>query len=113
KLFFSARRSTEPRSTVYAASAVKAEPARAIYSDDNPAWLSDVSSDGRWVLVRRFPSNAENYLIRIDAATGDARLLYPPAGQRLSIFDAAFSADDRQVYVATDLGGEQSVLLAL
>jgi dipeptidyl aminopeptidase/acylaminoacyl peptidase len=113
KLFFSARKMSEPRSTVYVASTVKAEPAKAIYTDDGPAFLTDVAPDGKSAVVQRYPSRAENYLIRLDVATGQAQPLYPPAGQKLSIFSAVYSADGKRVYVATDLGTEQAVILAL
>jgi dipeptidyl aminopeptidase/acylaminoacyl peptidase len=92
---------------------VKAEPARAIYSDDMPAFLMDVSPDGKSILLLQYPSRAENFLIRIDAASGKAQPLYPPEGQKLSIFSAAFSPDGKQVYLGTDLGAEQAVVLAL
>jgi dipeptidyl aminopeptidase/acylaminoacyl peptidase len=113
KLFFSGRKMSESRSTVYVASAVKAEPAKAIYTDDKPAFLMDVAPDGKTALVMQYPSRAENYLIAVDAATGKPRPLYPPEGQKLSIFNAGYSADGKLVYVATDLGTEQAVLLAI
>ncbi len=113
RLFFSARKMSDPRSTLYVASAVKAGPARAIYTDDKPAFMLDVSRDGKSALVMQYPSRAENHVLQIDVATGKARPLYPPAGQKLSIFSAAFSPDARQVYVTTDLGAEQAVVLAL
>lgn len=113
KLFFSARKMSEARSTLYVASAVRPEPAKAIYTDDQPAFLMDVASSGKAALVVQYPSRAENFLLRVDVATGKAQPLYPPAGGKLSIFDAAYSPDDRLVYVATDLGAEQAVILAL
>jgi dipeptidyl aminopeptidase/acylaminoacyl peptidase len=112
-LLFSARSRSEARSTLYVASAVAAAPARAIYTDDKPAFLADVAPDGRAAIVRRYPTHAENYLIRVDVATGGSRSLYPAAGARHSIYDAAYSADGRQIYVLTDLGGDQAAVLAL
>lgn len=113
KLFFSGRKMSEPRSTVYVASAVKPEPAKAIYTDDKPAFLTDVSDDATWGLVLQYPSRSENYLVRLDLATGKAQPLFPPAGSKISIFDAKVSADGKAVYVATDLGAEQGLVLAL
>jgi len=113
KMFFSARKMSESRSTMYVASSVKAEPAKAIYSDDKPAFLADATPDGKTVLVLQYPSRAENFLIQVDAATGKAQPLYPPEGQKLSIFGAAYSPDGKQLYVGTDLGAEQAVILAL
>lgn len=113
KLFFSARKMSESRSTVYVASAVKAEPAKALYTDDKPAFLMDVTADGKHATVMQYPSRAENYLLRLDLATGQAQPLFPPAGQKLSIFGAAYAPDGSKLYVATDLGAEQAVILAL
>ena len=113
KLFFSARKMSESRSTVYVASPTKAEPARAIYTQEGPAFLSDVAKDGKAALVLRYPSRAENYLLRLDVASGKVQPLFPAEGQKLSIFGAAFSPDGKRVYVGTDLGAEQAVILAL
>jgi dipeptidyl aminopeptidase/acylaminoacyl peptidase len=111
-MYFSARKMSEPRSTVYAASTAIPGPARPIYSDDNPLFLSDVSNDGKIALATQLPSRGENYLLRIDVATGKADRLFPATG-KVSIFDAELSADDKLAYVASDGGGEQSLLHAL
>lgn len=113
KMFFSARKTSEARSTVYAASSVKAEPAKAIYTDEMPAFLTGVTRDGKAGVVIRYPSGSENYLLRVDFETGKAQPLFPPEGKKLTIHDAGFSVDDKLVYVATDLGAEQAVILAL
>src|SRR5690606_31639043 len=76
-------------------------------------FMTDVAPDGKAALVLRYPSRAENFLLRVDTATGQAAPLYPPAGSKLSIFDASFSPDGKQVYVGTDLGTEQGVILAI
>lgn len=113
KLFFSARKMSESKSTVYVASAVKPEPAKAIYTDDKPAFLTDVARDGKQAIVLQYPSRAENYLVRLDVEAGKVQPLFPTDGSKISIFNAAFSADDKLVYVATDLGAEQAIILAL
>jgi len=113
KMFFSARKMSESRSTIYVGSTAKAEPARAIYTEDQPAFLSDVAADGKTALVLRYPSRSENYLLRLDVASGKAEPLFPAQGQKLSIFNAAFSPDGKLAYVGTDLGAEQAVILAL
>lgn len=113
KLLFSGRKMSESRSTVYVASASKPEPAKAIYTDDKPAFLTDISDDATWGLVLQYPSRAENYLVRLDLATGKTQPLFPPEGEKISIFDAKVSADGKAVYVATDLGAEQALILAL
>lgn len=113
KLYFSARKMKEPRSTIYVASTTTGQPAKEIYSFEKPATLYDVSSDGAWALVREFPNRAENFLVRVELATGKAEPLWPPAGSKFSISTAQISADGKQVYAATDLGAEQTVILAL
>lgn len=113
QMFFGARKMSESRSTIYVGSTVKPEPARAIYTEDQPVFLSDVTRDGKAALVLRYPSRAENYLLRLDVASGKAQPLFPAEGQKLSIFEAAFSPDGKIAYVGTDLGAEQAVILAL
>lgn len=112
RLFFSARKMSEARSALYVASTTTAEPARAIYTDDKPASLEDVTRDGASALMVQFPSRAENYLHRVDVGTGKAQLLFPTEG-KVTIFAALFSADGKRVYVATDGGQEQALLYSL
>jgi dipeptidyl aminopeptidase/acylaminoacyl peptidase len=111
-IYFSARRLTEASSAVYAAPAAAPGPARQVYRDAKPGNLYDVSRDGKLGLFVRFPTHSENYLIRLDLASGAARTLYPESG-KVTIFDAKLSPDGRTVYVATDGGGERAWLLAL
>ena len=111
-MLFSARKMSEARSTVYSASTVKPGAAKEIYSDALPAFLTDVDAKGATALVLQYPNNVENYLFRLDVATGKATKLWP-ADEKVSITDAKLSPDGKQVFVATDLGGEQNVVLAL
>ncbi len=111
-MFFTARKMSEPRSTLYSASVTKAGAAKALYSDELPAFLTDVDSKGAVAIVEQYPARTENYLLRVDLASGKAEKLWP-TDKKVSIFEARFSADGKQVYVATDLGGEDNVLLAL
>lgn len=112
QLFFSARKMSEPSSTVYQASATAPAAARAVYRDEQPGFLVDVRTDGKRALFLRYPTRSENYLLIVDVASGAARQIYPRTGQ-VSVFDAAFSADGRRVFVATDGGAEQALVLAL
>ncbi len=48
----------------------------------------------------------------LDLATGKPRPLYPASG-KVTIASAGFSADGERVYVGTDGGGEQALLLVL
>src|SRR5438270_6752729 len=111
-IYFSARRISDVGSTVLAASATAAGPAREVYRDAKPGFLTAVSRDGKQGLFLRYPSRSENHLLRIDLASGKTKELYPGSG-KVSIEDAQFSPDGRTVYVATDGGGEQAWLLAL
>jgi dipeptidyl aminopeptidase/acylaminoacyl peptidase len=111
-IYFSGRRMEEASSALFRASASAPGPAREVYRDPKPGTLTDVSRDGKWALFQRFPSNSENYVVRVDLRTGAARTLYPRGG-KVTINDARFSPDGRTVYVATDGGGERAWLLAL
>jgi dipeptidyl aminopeptidase/acylaminoacyl peptidase len=111
-IYFSARRISDVSSAVYAAPAAAPGPAREVFREAKPGFLNDVSRDGKRGLFVRYPSRSENYLVRLDLASGAARTLYPESG-KVSIFEARFSPDGRTVYVATDGGGEQALLLAL
>jgi dipeptidyl aminopeptidase/acylaminoacyl peptidase len=113
-LFFSARTHAEARSTIYATSAVEPGEPRPIYTDEGPAFLIDVSRDGRLALVLQYPSQSENHLLQLDLETGKAARVYPPEPDaKVTIHAARFSRDKRRIYVATDAGTEQSVVLAL
>jgi dipeptidyl aminopeptidase/acylaminoacyl peptidase len=111
-IYFSARRISDVGSTVLAASAITPGPAREVYRDAKPGFLTAVSRDGKQGLFLRYPSRSENHLVRVDLASGKATELYPGTG-KVSIEDARFSPDGRTVYLATDGGGEQAWLLAL
>jgi dipeptidyl aminopeptidase/acylaminoacyl peptidase len=110
-VYFSGRPMTAAQSTVFAVPA-SGGAARVVYRDAQPGFLADVSRDGRQALFTRYPNQSENYLLHVDTASGQTRQLYPKEG-KVSIFEARFSPDGRTVYVATDGGGEQALLLAL
>jgi dipeptidyl aminopeptidase/acylaminoacyl peptidase len=111
-LYFSGRPMSAAESTVFAVPA-SGGAARVVYRDPQPGFLADVSRDGRQGLFIRYPSQSENYLLHLDTASGQTRPIYPEQGQKVSIFEARFSPDGRTVYVATDGGGQQALVLAL
>ena len=111
-IYYSARRISDASSAVYAAPAAAPGPVREVFRDAKPGFLSDVSRDGKSGIFLRYPTRSENYLVRLDLVSGSARTLFPESG-KVSIFDARFSPDGRTIYVATDGGGEQALLLAL
>ncbi|HEX8698506.1 MAG TPA: prolyl oligopeptidase family serine peptidase [Myxococcaceae bacterium] len=110
-VYFSARRMNEASSAVYAVPLAGGTP-KQILRDEKPGFLTDVSRDGKQGLFERYLSGSENYLQHVDLATGKTRLLYPQSG-KVTIFNAQFSPDGKTVYVATDGGGQQSLVLAL
>jgi dipeptidyl aminopeptidase/acylaminoacyl peptidase len=112
-MFFTARAMSEARSTVYSASAVAPGEAKAVWSDEKPAYLTDVSRDAKRVLVVRYLSQSENYLVSVDVDTAKATQLYPKGATSVTISAARFAPDGRRVYVATDGGAEQTLVLAL
>lgn len=111
-MFFSARKMAEPRSTLYSAPVKAAGQVKPIYTDEMPGFLADVTAKGTAALWIQYPRRIENYLWRIDVATGKGQKLWPTDAQ-VTIFSAVFSADAKTVYVATDGGGEQNMVLAL
>jgi dipeptidyl aminopeptidase/acylaminoacyl peptidase len=113
-MYFTARKMSEAKSTLYVASATAAtaEP-KAIYTDERSAFLVDVSQDGTFALLRQYPSKSENYLLRVDIATGKAERIFPAGDKKVSIMDAKLSRDGKRVFVATDLGEEQTRVLAI
>jgi dipeptidyl aminopeptidase/acylaminoacyl peptidase len=111
-VYFSGRGLSDVSSAVYATPARAPGPARQVFRDPKPGFLTDVSRDGRRGLFVRYPTRSENYLVRLDLSSGATSALYPQGG-KVSIFDARFSPDGRTVYVSTDGGGEQALLLAL
>jgi dipeptidyl aminopeptidase/acylaminoacyl peptidase len=112
-MFFTARAMSEARSTVYSASAVAPGEATAVWTDEKPAYLADVSRDAKRVLVLRYLSQSENYLVSVDVKTGTATQLYPKDATNVTISAARFAPDGRRLYVATDGGAEQALVLAL
>jgi dipeptidyl aminopeptidase/acylaminoacyl peptidase len=111
-MFFSARRMSDPKSTLYSASTATPGPAKAVYTDELPMFATAVSADGSRALVTQFPATGENYVLLIDVASGRADRLFPRSG-KVAISTSDFSPDGRTVYVGTDNGAEQSTLLAI
>src|SRR5919106_193860 len=105
-IWFSGRRMSEASSAVFGVSSTSPAPAREVYRDPKPGFLTDVSRDGKHGLFIRYPSRSENYLLHLNLETGATRVLYPRAG-RVSITEAQFSANGKQVYLATDDGADQ------
>ena len=84
---------------------------KAIYKDDKPGYLLDVSRDGKWGLFKRYLAHGDNPLLLVDLATGTAKQIYPKTG-KVTINSAAFSADGKRAVFDTDAGEEQGLVLA-
>ena len=84
-----------------------------VYQDANGGQLVDVSRDGKWGLFNRFREWSDNQVALVDLERGTATTLYPLLGQRSRVGGAAFSPDGSRVFVATDGGAEQAIVLAL
>ena len=112
-MFYSARAMSDAGTGVYMTSAKAPGEEKQIYRDDKPGGLADVSRDGKWGLYERFPSQSENHIAVLDLATGAARPLWPRDGSKVTISDAAFSADGKRALIATDGGGEQALVLSI
>ena len=111
-MYFSGRKMSEPKSTLYSASTTAAGAAKAIYTDELPAFLLDVTSDGKTALVQQYPARTENYLLTVDLASGKAERIYPTDG-KITIHTAKFSSDGKRIYVGTDQGADANVIIAL
>jgi dipeptidyl aminopeptidase/acylaminoacyl peptidase len=111
-MFFTARKMSESRSTLYSAPVSKPGDAKSIYTDELPMFIADVDAKGTFAIVQQYPQRVENYLLRVDLATGKATRLWP-TDAKVNILDAKLSPDGKQVYIATDMGGEDNMLLAI
>jgi dipeptidyl aminopeptidase/acylaminoacyl peptidase len=112
--FYDVRLPSSPASSIYSLALAPGSKEQKIYEDKLPGALADVARDGKEALWVRFPSASDMSLLLVDVAKGTGRVIYPPeGGPKVSIGNASFSADGRRVFVGTDAGGEQGVVLAL
>jgi dipeptidyl aminopeptidase/acylaminoacyl peptidase len=112
RIFYSARKKETPATTLFSLAVAGGEQPKSIYRSEQPGYLVDVRADGKVLIFIRTPTINENYLDVVDVATGKVRTLYPRGGKAI-IDDAKITPDGRRVFVATDAGKEQGVLLAL
>ncbi|MCA9669189.1 MAG: S9 family peptidase [Myxococcales bacterium] len=73
-------------------------------------FVSDVSRDGKQVLITRLNSQSHSKTVVVDIESGKERVLYPPAGKTAHAHSATFSADGKSIYVVSDLGSERADL---
>jgi dipeptidyl aminopeptidase/acylaminoacyl peptidase len=111
--FYSGRTMSASGSEAYSLELTSGAAEKKLYGDTQPGGLSDVSRDGKRGLWIRFPTATDNTLLSVDLATGAPRRLYPAEGRQVQIFAAQYSADGKRIFVATDGGAEQALVLAL
>ncbi len=110
-MVYSIRKKTALASSVVVQS-LSGGDAKVVYADPSPATAVDVSPDGaRALLIRQAVGGYK--LLEVDLVAGNARLLYPRDDQPARIEAAAYAADGKRVFVATDSGAESFSLLAL
>lgn len=88
--------------------ATDAPPRLAIGGGDDALYVQDWSMDDQKLLVIRYASITESYLLLADLATGRLTPLEPvdPKQGPTAVSQARFSRDGRGVYYVTDHGGE-------
>jgi dipeptidyl aminopeptidase/acylaminoacyl peptidase len=111
-MFFHARKQSEVKSTVYSALSTAPSTPKAIFTYDKPGGLADVSPDGKTAVFVSSTSRSENQLLRIDVESGKATPIYPSSGE-VSIFEARIARDNRRVYIATDGGADNCLIVAI
>ena len=111
-VFYSARRISEAQSTIYSTSAVRPGDEKPLFEHERAGFLNAVSKDGKWALFTDYVSGSENYGLLVDLGAGTAKRIFPTAG-KATIWGMAFSADDQRVFIATDGGAEQALVVAI
>jgi dipeptidyl aminopeptidase/acylaminoacyl peptidase len=110
-LFFSARKMSESASSIYVQPLKPGAPAKKVYTDNGLGFLMDVSRDGKWAAWLRVASRAKTSAVLVDTDSGKEKVLYPMSGD-VTVHHVAFSTDGRRVYVATDGGADQALVIA-
>lgn len=112
--FYSARAMADSGSGVYSVDLTPGASEKKLFQDAVPGFLTDVSRDGKWGLWLQYRSQGDATQLLLDLAKGRSTVLYPPAGgPKVMVFNSRFASDGKRIYVATDAGGEQALLLAL
>jgi dipeptidyl aminopeptidase/acylaminoacyl peptidase len=110
-LFFSARKMSESTSSIYAQPLRAGAAAKKVFTDSGYGLLMDVSVDGKCAAWIRVASRAKTTAVLVDTESGKEKLLYPLAGDVI-VHHVAFSRDGKRVYVATDGGADQALVIA-
>ena len=84
-----------------------------MYTDPAPSFLTDVSTDGKWALLIRSVSLSDTKVVLVDLTAGTGKTIYPEEGTSALVHHTIFSTDGSLIYVSTDGGAEQALVLAL
>jgi len=110
-IVYGARDSRDYRSMIVVQD-VSGGPARVAYRDPGPGTVIDVLPDA--ALWYREVTTGGHEILEIDLATGAARPISPRDGTAAMVTYGAYSADGaRRIFVATDNGTEDHVVVAL
>jgi dipeptidyl aminopeptidase/acylaminoacyl peptidase len=110
-LFFSARKTSESTSSIYVQPLEPRAAAKKVYTDSGFGLLMDVSRDGKTGAWLHVPSRSKTAALLVDLESGKEKVLYPPSGD-VAVHHIAFSHDGKRVYVATDGGADQALVIA-
>ncbi|HMJ51723.1 MAG TPA: S9 family peptidase [Polyangiaceae bacterium] len=110
-LLYSARKMSESASVLYVQPLQPGATPKKAYAETGFGVLADVSTDGKWGAWLRLPARTKGTLLVVDIDTGKEQVVYPSSGD-VGIQDAAFSHDGKRLYVATDGGGDQALVLS-
>jgi dipeptidyl aminopeptidase/acylaminoacyl peptidase len=111
-MVFSARHTSRPGTRLHV-QPLDGRDGKLVYTHPVPAYATDAAPDASRVLLIQPNSRSDRVLFEVDVARGTARRLFPAAGAQAAVGDARYGADGRRVYLTTDEGGEDSVVLAL
>jgi dipeptidyl aminopeptidase/acylaminoacyl peptidase len=105
KLVYFEGAQASPRTTLVerAASGGKS---RKVFEGEGFHFLTDLSRDGQLALVFKLKSLSESQLLLVEVGGGRVTELAPSPGKKAHANVAAFSADEKSIYVVTDEGGE-------
>ncbi|MBN2346220.1 MAG: S9 family peptidase [Candidatus Aminicenantes bacterium] len=87
--------------------------ARIVLKTQGFNFLSDVSPDGKRLLLTRLNSMSDSEQLVVEVATGQVKRLAPAQGTKAHAHSGVFSADGRGVYIITDQGVARAGLVRL
>jgi len=109
-MVYSTHKTATPNTTLVTQSIEGGEP-KVIYNDPLPGQATSVTPDGARALLVHLVSYSEMAVLEVDIASGKTKQVYPPQGKKAAVTQAAYSADGKRIFVATDDGGESSFVL--